>query len=224
MFGAAWRIFRFVVVEFPGGYDFDPPECLVAHHRAGDFLAGNIRLNQHPLAECPVRASQFLRWMLVILAHEKNTDAGTLGYRLHDVPRLKEMALRRLLAGRGHASRHRDLRRLEHSLGDVLLHRQSGSENAGMTIRNAENLEHALQGAILARPAMQHIERNLRLERAQLRSNLAVDVHAADTVTDPLKRVRARLARTQGHVALGRPSTHENRDVFHGFSVPARPV
>src|SRR5215813_93452 len=92
MLGAAWRVFRFVVVEFHGGYDFDHPECLVSHHRAGDFLARNIRLNQYPLAECPVGPSQFLRRMLVILPYEKNADAGTLAYRLHDVGRWEQMA------------------------------------------------------------------------------------------------------------------------------------
>ena len=61
------------------------------------------------------------------------------------------MALGRLPARSNDAARHRHLRCLEHGLGDVLLHRQRGRKHARMTVRNAENLEHALQGAVLTR-------------------------------------------------------------------------
>src|SRR5215472_14603727 len=79
MLGATWRIFGFVVVKFHGRDNLDHPERFLTHHCAGEFLAGNIRFNKHPLAEGPIRARQFLRRMLVIFAHYENTDAGPPG-------------------------------------------------------------------------------------------------------------------------------------------------
>ena len=84
-----------------------------------------------------------------------------------------------------------------------------------MTVGNAENLEHALQRAVLTRTAVQYIEGSIGLERAQRRSDVAIDVNAADAIAGPLQRIGARFARTQRYFAFRRPSTHQDRDVLH---------
>ena len=45
-----------------------------------------------------------------------------------------------------------------------------------MGVRNAEDLEHALQRAVLAGAAVQHIERDIRLERLQHVRDVAADI------------------------------------------------
>ena len=50
------------------------------------------------------------------------------------------------------------------------------------------------------------------------RRDIAVDVDAADAIAGPLERVGAGLAGAQGNLALGRPASHQNRDVFHRLS------
>ncbi len=93
MLRAAGRVFGFVVVELGVGDDLDDAERLVAHHRAGQFLAGDEGLDQHALAELPVRPRQFLRRMLVVLAHDEDADAGAFGHRLDHVRRRQQMFL-----------------------------------------------------------------------------------------------------------------------------------
>ena len=88
--------------------------------------------------------------------------------------------------------------------------------HAGMAVGNAEDFEHALQGAVFAGAAVQHVERHVGLERAQVRGDVAVDVDAADLIAGALERVGAGLAGAQRDIALGRPAAHQDRDVFQG--------
>src|SRR6185437_2322047 len=85
-----------------------------------------------------------------------------------------------------------------------------------MAVRNAEDLEQALNRAVFAGPAVQHVERAVGLERAQRHGDLAVDVDGADLVAaNALQRIGAGRARPQRHLPLRRPSAHQDRDVFH---------
>ena len=72
-----------------------------------------------------------------------------------------------------------------------------------MRVWNSENLEHALQRAVFAGAAMQHIERSIGLELAQRPCNVAIDVNSADLVARPLERIGASFARAQRDLALG---------------------
>ena len=83
------------------------------------------------------------------------------------------MALGGLAARDDHAARHRHAGGLEHGLGDVLLHGERGGQHAGMAVGNAEDFQQALQRAVLAGAAVQHVERDIGLERAQARRHLA---------------------------------------------------
>ena len=54
-------------------------------------------------------------------------------------------------------------------------------------IGNAEDFQQALQRAVLARTAVQHVERDIGLEFAQRRGDVAGDVEAADAIAaEPL--------------------------------------
>ena len=83
-----------------------------------------------------------------------------------------------------------------------------------MTVRNADDLEHALQRAVLARAAVQHIERDVGLERREHARDVAADIDPGDAIALPLRRVGAGLAGAQRDLALGRPASHQNRDVL----------
>jgi hypothetical protein len=107
------------------------------------------------------------------------------------------MTLCRLGTTGDHAVRHRYACGLKHGLGDILLHRECRGEDTGMRIRDAQHLQKPLQGTVLAGSAMQHVQRGVRLDCAQDRSNVAVDVEAADPITAALGGFGASLAGAQ---------------------------
>src|SRR5215510_7119799 len=194
MLGTAGCIFGFVVVKLDCRYDLDHAERLLSHHRASELLAGNVRFDEHPVAEGPVRTRQFLRWMRVILAHNEYADAGAFCHWLDHIRWRQQMPLRHLLARYNHPARYRNAGSLEHCLGGFLPHRQRGCKHARMRVGNVENFEHALQRAVLTGATMQQIERDLGLEFAQRRGNIAIYVDPADAVSRTLERIGASLA------------------------------
>src|SRR5262249_19826989 len=84
--------------------------------------------------------------------------------------------------------------------------------------------EHALQGAVLAGPAMQHVERHIRLQGLQHSRDVAPDVDLGDAVAFPLESVRARLSGTHTDLALSRPATHQDSDVLGRWHTPRVPL
>ena len=99
-------------------------------------------------------------------------------------------------------------------LGIVFLHRQRRRQHARMGVGNAEDFQQALQRAVLAGPAMQHIERDVGFGGAQGRRDVAGDVDRGDPVAEAPKRCGAGLAGAQRNVALRRPAPHQNGDVL----------
>ena len=90
---AARRVFRLVIIEARGRHDLDHAERLVAHHRAGQFLAGDERLGQQHIAEFPVGAGQLLRRILVRLGDDEDAEAGAFADRLEHIRPLQHMLL-----------------------------------------------------------------------------------------------------------------------------------
>src|SRR5712671_3995106 len=84
-----------------------------------------------------------------------------------------------------------------------------------MAVRNLKDFEQALNGAVLARAAVQQIERNIRLETCEYGGDVARHVDARDPIAVAVKRIGTGFAGTQRHLTLGRPATHQNRDVLH---------
>jgi hypothetical protein len=86
-----------------------------------------------------------------------------------------------------------------------------------MAVGNAENLQHALQRAVLARPTVQHIERDVGLDRAQHVGNVASDIDAGDAIAKPAQGLGRCLAGAQRDFALRRPTPIKNGNVLgHG--------
>src|SRR5712672_502635 len=83
-----------------------------------------------------------------------------------------------------------------------------------MAVGNGQDLEQALDGAVLARPAVQQIEGYVRLCGRERGRHVAVDVDAGDPIALALERIRAGLAGAQRDLALRRPAAHQHRDVF----------
>src|SRR5262249_45207663 len=106
----------------------------------------------------------------------------------------QQMPLRHLLARYNHPARYRNAGSLEHCLGGFLPHPQRGDKPSRMRARNFENLEHALEGAVLSGGAMQQIEGNRGLEIAHRRGNIGIYVDQADAVSRTLERIGASLA------------------------------
>ena len=57
----------------------------------------------------------------------------------------------------------RDAGGAEQRLGEILLHGERGGQDAGMAVGNAEDFQNALQRAVLAGPAVQHVEGDVGL-------------------------------------------------------------
>ena len=92
-----------------------------------------------------------------------------------------------------------------------------------MAVGNAENFQHALQRAVLAGPAVQHIERDVGLGGGQRRGDVTAGVDRGDPIAEAAKRFGAGLARAQRDVALRRPAPHQNGNVFGHCSALAQP-
>ena len=83
-----------------------------------------------------------------------------------------------------------------------------------MAVGDAEDFQKALQRAVLAGPAVQHIERDVGLGGGQGRGDVAADIDRRDAIAAAAERIGAGFAGAQRDVALGRPAPHQNGDVL----------
>jgi hypothetical protein len=81
-------------------------------------------------------------------------------------------------------------------------------------VRDGENLEDALERAVLARAAVQHVESDVRLECLQQRGDVAADVDAGDAIALPLQRLGAGATGIDRYLPLGRPAAHQDGDML----------
>ena len=66
-----------------------------------------------------------------------------------------------------------------------------------MAVGNAEHLQHALQRAVLAGTAVEHIERDVRAGFGQRGGDVAAGIDRSDPVFEAPERVGAGLSRAQ---------------------------
>ena len=86
-----------------------------------------------------------------------------------------------------------------------------------MGVGYAQELEHALDRAVLAERTVQCIERDIRRDGAQLLGDVETDIDLGDAVAGPPQRVGALTARAERHLAFVGHPTHQNGDVLgHG--------
>ena len=93
---------------------------------------------------------------------------------------------------------------------------QAPTPRAG--VRDAEDLEQLLDGAVLAVAAVQRDERDVGRELAQPGDEVVADVDAVDLVAEALQRVLDARARLQRDAALERAAALEDRDLLTGPS------
>ncbi len=83
-----------------------------------------------------------------------------------------------------------------------------------MGVRNAENLQHALQRTVFAGAAVENIKGQVGLQVGQHRGDVASDIDSRRPVTEPRQRLGAGCAGAQRDLPLGRPASHQNGDVL----------
>ena len=96
----------------------------------------------------------------------------------------------------------------------MLLHGDGGRHHAGMGVGYRKHFQYALEGAVLAGSAVQHVESDIRLDGAEHRCDVATHINTRDAIAKARKRLRAGFARKQRDFPLGRPASHQNRDVL----------
>ncbi len=66
-----------------------------------------------------------------------------------------------------------------------------------MAVGNAEDFQNALQRAVLAGPAVQHVERDVGLQRTENGGDVAPGIDRRHTIAEAGERIGAGLARAQ---------------------------
>ena len=84
-----------------------------------------------------------------------------------------------------------------------------------MRVGNAQNLEHALDRAVFADPAVQRVEGDVRLQLGEHVGDVAADVDARDAIAGALERVGAAASGIERDRPLRRPAAHQHRNMFH---------
>ena len=103
----------------------------------------------------------------------------------------------------------------EELLGLQLVHRERRGEHARPGVRDAEQLEHALDAAVLPAAAVQREEGHVDVRLAHELVDAAgagAEVDAGDVVTAALERRRHAVSRPEGDVALCAHAPHQNPD------------
>ena len=173
----ALGILRLVVVEVAvRRSDLGHRQGALAHHGHGQLTAGDEFFHHRlrPIAPGGGHAGA----AIAALAHDLHADRGALVDRLDDIRQrhrvgvfqggdIDHAAMGDRQAGSG-----------EDGFGGGFIHRQGGGAHAGVGVRNAEPVEHALDRAILAEAAMQRVEHGIgaRVEGAQHRAKVAADL------------------------------------------------
>ena len=165
MNGASFGVFRVISIEgFRYRLDLDDVCRAVADHRASQFLAVHESLGEQAVAVGPILAADFLRWMRAVPLDYYDAEGGAFRDGLEHIGRRQDVTPRRISPIDCDAMGDRDPGRAQHRLGEVLLHRQRGGEDAGMGVGNSQDFEHALDRSVFADAAVQGIEGDVRPE------------------------------------------------------------
>ena len=98
-------------------------------------------------------------------------------------------------------------------LGQLLVDGDHRGGEAAMGVGQAHQVEHPLNGAVLARRAVERVEHQVGLSFRKTQCNVAIHVDPRHPVSEALERIGDVLARDERHLALGRPTAHQDRDV-----------
>ena len=211
------------VVERGACDDLDDGErdgVVVADHGDGDLHAGDALLDEHGAARLAGEAHGV--GDLARLGHAGDTVARAVRGGLHEERKAElahqELALLHagdLARGERRAARAGDVRRLVEELGDVLLGAGGGAEHAGEGVGDVEDLEEALDAAVLAVAAVHGDERDVVAAlRDGLDESLVGDVEQRDVLETGLAEgLHARAARIHRDLALVGPTARKDHHV-----------
>ena len=158
--GSAARVLVVEVVEAALGDDLDRADRLAVQHRHRDLLAVHEPFHQHVVVEAQRVLDRQLELQLV--ARHARPERGSFAARLDDDRETEcAMKLEQVLAAVGLdeiAGGGRQVGEAEDLLRLRLVHGQRRRQDPGTRIRDAEQLQHALDAAILAVAAVQRQE------------------------------------------------------------------
>ena len=83
-----------------------------------------------------------------------------------------------------------------------------------MGIGDAEDLEHALDGAVLAIAAVQGIERDVGLQLGEHLGDVAANLDARDAIADAFQRPSTGRAAAEADLTLDGPTAHQHCDML----------
>jgi hypothetical protein len=169
---------------------------------------------QREVGPAPSRAS-------LGLPEDQFVDGRSLADGFHDVGRLQDVLPRHLSPVGDDAFRHRNAGPLHHEFGLVLVHRERRREDARMRVGNAQYLEEALDGPVLADFAMQGIEGGVRHRRLEDEGDIGLHVDWRNPVALPFQGLGAGAAGGKADFALRRPAAVQNRDVLRHLRSPS---
>ena len=221
MLGSARGVLGLVIVKACRRHDLDHAERLLAHDGAGQLLAGDVFFDDDPIAIRPILAIELLRRMGVIRRNDEYPDARALRDRLDHIRRRQQMSSRRF-EPRGYESLgHRHASRSKQRLGDILLHGDRRGHHAGMGVGDASDFQETLERTVLAGTAVQDIERDIGFHGGEDGSDITADVDSGDAIAQPEERLGTGFSGAQRDFALGRPTSHQDGDVF-AHALPSR--
>ena len=212
------------VVELRSRHDLDDGQgvrVVVAQHRDRDLGPLHAALNEHAAA---LAAGELDRGrQLAALGHARDAEARPVGRRLHE-ERQAETLHERVHALLGQLDARRevdalgngDARVAEHRLGDLLLRRGGGGGDAREGVGDVQDVEEALDAAVLAVAPVQRDERHVVAAAHETGHEVARgEVEQVDRLEPGLQqRPLALRRRGERDLALVRPASPDHRDAL----------
>jgi hypothetical protein len=195
-------------------HDFGHSQRFVALDSAGQFATGNIALHHDFFAERPLLAGKPLRRVRLVSRNYDHAKGRAFRDWLDHIRRRQDVLGGCLSAGDDAMLGHRNSGCGGNTLRLMLVHGERRGEHAGMGVGNVQDLQHALDRAVLAIGSMQGIEDGIWPQACEHLGDVARHIDARDSVACLFQRLGARLSRGEAHRPLRGPATHQHGDVL----------
>jgi hypothetical protein len=209
-------IFRRIIVESGLGPKLGDHHRLVVENGDGQLPSLDERLREQPIEIVPrpgnVAADR--RTVIALLSDDRDADRRALVDRLEHIGPRDRVALEQALAPYDPTLRHADAVRHQHQFRQLLVDCDNRRCDPAMGIFEPHQVEHSLDGTVLARSSVKRVEHDVRLQLVQPPGDFAVHVELGDPAPAVAsKRLGDAAAAGQRHLAFGRPPAHQHHDV-----------
>src|SRR5215472_3648747 len=203
-------VVRLVVVrDLQGWQHADFGRCEDADR---DLGARHEPLNHHP-AVIPAREHQAARQGVHIVG-DGQADGRSLPHWLdHQRQAIPISQILYVVAFALFELRNHQALCAQYVVGAGFVDAKSAGQDARSGVWQPEQLEHSLDGAVFAQPAVERDENAVVATIAQAVPNVQAEVDLHDFVAALSERVRRLYARAQGNLTLGRSPTLKDRDL-----------